>query len=84
MSNKQYFQTLNLKPYQLEWLTNHLGHTEAIHKLNYRATSGLIERSYMVKMMMIQDLNLVGKFKGRSIEDIAVEGKRNLLLDQMQ
>ena len=52
-------QVLSIDAHELEWVCNHLGHTTKIHKLHYRATSGLIERIEISKLMLIQENNLV-------------------------
>ena len=58
----------------MDWLCGHLGHTKPVHKVAYRQMSGLIERVYVTKLMMVQDLNLTGKFKGQSLEEIDLHG----------
>ncbi|XP_060600852.1 uncharacterized protein LOC132754246 isoform X5 [Ruditapes philippinarum] len=63
-------QLMNLDKYQMDWLCRHLGHTKPVHREAYRQMSGLIERVYVTKLMMVQDLNLTGQFKGQSLEDI--------------
>ena len=46
-----------------------------MHEEHYKSTSGLIERLDIAKMMLMQEGNLQGKFKGKSLEDISFEGK---------
>ena len=58
----------------MDWLCRHLGHTKPVHKEAYRQMSGLIERVYVTKLMMVQDLNLTGKYKGQSMEEIDLTG----------
>ena len=37
--------------------------------------SGLIERVEIAKLMLVQDLNLMGKFRGKKLDEIDVSGK---------
>lgn len=53
---------MGLKDHELKWLTNHLGHTEKVHLTHERATSGLIERLDVAKIMLLQEQNNVWKF----------------------
>ena len=66
---------MGLDKYQLDWVCKHLGHTKSVHNTAYRQMSGMVERVYISKLLMIQDLNLTGKFKGQNLEDIDVSGK---------
>lgn len=65
---------LNLGKNQMEWVYQHLGHTKGVHKEHYRQMSGLLERTKISKMFLIQDLNLAGKFKDKSLEEIDIRG----------
>ncbi|XP_052229409.1 uncharacterized protein LOC127843707 isoform X6 [Dreissena polymorpha] len=65
-------QLMGLDKYQLDWVCKHLGHTKSVHNTAYRQMSGMVERVYISKLLMIQDLNLTGKFKGKNLEDIDV------------
>ncbi|XP_071169348.1 uncharacterized protein [Mytilus edulis] len=66
-------QMLNLDKYQLDWVCNHLGHTRSVHKEHYRQMSGLLERTQISKLLLIQDLNLTSKFKGKKLEDMDIK-----------
>lgn len=65
---------MGLEDYQLRWLTNHLGHTEKVHLKDYRATSGLIERLDISKLMLLQEKNAHGRFANKNLSDIQFEG----------
>ena len=58
----------------MDWLCGHLGHTKSVHKRAYRQMSGMVERVYITKLMMIQDKNLTSKFKGQDLETIDIKG----------
>jgi len=68
------FQILALDDHELQWVCSHLGHTADVHKLHYRATSGFIERINIAKLSLLQDFNVVGKFAGKKLQDLSVEG----------
>ena len=65
---------MGLKDSELHWLVNHLGHSEKIHLQNYRATSGMIKRIDIAKLMLIQEKNMVGRFAGLKLNEINFEG----------
>lgn len=53
---------------------DHLGHTMDVHRVHYRQTSDIIERVDIAKLLMIQDMGLVGRFKGKKLEEIQFDG----------
>jgi hypothetical protein len=63
---------LSLKDSELNWVCDHLGHTKKVHPQHYHQLSGVVE---VAKLMMIQDMNLSDKFKGKSLSEIQIEGK---------
>lgn len=63
-----------MKDHQLKWLCNHLGHTGKLHETHYRATSGLIERVEIAKLLLIQENNMAGQFAGQDLSEIQFEG----------
>ncbi|OWF49393.1 hypothetical protein KP79_PYT01077 [Mizuhopecten yessoensis] len=64
---------LNLDKHQMEWMYNHLGHTKQVHKEHYRQMSGLLERTQISKILMVQDLNLMSKFKNKRLEELDIK-----------
>ena len=73
-----FFQCLDTTDAQRQWIINHLGHTMDVHMTHYRQTSDILERVDVAKMLLIQDTNQVGKFVGRKIDDINLEGMHYL------
>jgi hypothetical protein len=69
---------MNLTKNQLEWVCNHLGHKEIVHKMHYRQMSPLIERVYITKLFLLQDKNLTNKFKGQDLLSIDLKGELKL------
>ena len=51
-----------------------MGHTMDVHKAYYRATSGMIERMEIAKLMLIQERNKVGRFAGRDLSKVTFDG----------
>ena len=47
-----------------------------IHKEHYRQMIGVVERVHIAKLLMVQDLNLVGQYVGRKLSDIDVTGSK--------
>ncbi|XP_062566938.1 uncharacterized protein LOC134229248 isoform X2 [Saccostrea cucullata] len=66
-------QMLNLDKFQMDWVCNHLGHTKSVHKEHYRQMSGLVERTQISKLLLIQDMNLTSKFRGKKLEDMDIK-----------
>ncbi|XP_078310283.1 uncharacterized protein LOC111116385 isoform X1 [Crassostrea virginica] len=63
-------QALNLNDTEMKSICNHLGHTQKVHDLVYRQTSGMIERLDIAKLMLIQEHNIVGKFQNKKLSEI--------------
>ncbi len=57
----------------MEWVC-HLGHTLDVHRNHYRHMSDSIERIKIAKLLLVQDLGVVGENHGRNIDDISLEG----------
>ncbi|XP_014669800.1 PREDICTED: uncharacterized protein LOC106810847 [Priapulus caudatus] len=66
-------QSFDISPQQMEWVCDHLGHSMDVHRAHYRATSDIIERVHVAKILVIQDMGLVGKYHGRALRDIPLE-----------
>jgi hypothetical protein len=47
-----------------------------VHRIYYRQTSDIIERVDVAKLLLLQDLGLVGQFAGKRLKDIQMEGKK--------
>lgn len=66
---------IGLQDHEMKWLCQHLGHTQKVHAIHYRATSIMIERIEISKLMLMQETNSVSKFAGKNLRDIQFEGK---------
>ena len=76
-----FFQVIGLQDHEMKWLCQHLGHTQKVHSTHYRATSGMIERIEISKLMLMQEMNRVAKFAGKNLKDIQFEGKFSQSVD---
>ncbi|XP_064629185.1 uncharacterized protein LOC135488486 [Lineus longissimus] len=63
-------QIMGLKPGEIEWLSNHLGHTVNVHKDWYRLHESTIEMAKVSKVLIAIENGQAGKFKGKSIDEI--------------
>ncbi|XP_072013517.1 uncharacterized protein [Amphiura filiformis] len=66
-------QGLNVTPQEQQWIVDHLGHSLEIHKIHYRATSDILERTDIAKVLLMLDHNKMKEYKGRRIQDIHIE-----------
>lgn len=69
-------QVLGLEKSEFDWLCRHLGHTTRIHLDHYRATSNVIERIDVAKVLLMQDNGLIKQCAGKSLADIQFEGEK--------
>lgn len=58
---------MNFSDSQLQWACDHLGHTKAVHLNHYRQLSSYLERVQIGKLVIVHDLNLTGKLKGKTL-----------------
>ena len=65
---------MSLKDHQIQWICNHLGYTEEIHKTYYPHTLEGVEKIELGKLLLLQDRNLISKFQSKGLEDIQFEG----------
>ncbi|CAG2245278.1 unnamed protein product [Mytilus edulis] len=77
-------QVLSLKENEIGWLCKHLGHTKSVHTEHYKQLSGYVERVEIGKLMMIQDMNLVSKFKGKDLHSVNFTGNKITYLNIKQ
>ena len=67
-------QILNLKESQLDWLADHLGHIIQVHRDVYRLSSPTVELTKIAKLMLAVDGGNIGKFVGKSLDEIQLQG----------
>ncbi|XP_055958464.1 formin-2-like isoform X1 [Patella vulgata] len=66
-------QVFDLKPNEMNWVLDHLGHSMDVHKIHYRASSEILEKTQIAKLLLLQDSNQIGKYKNMSLKDIQIE-----------
>lgn len=66
---------MNLSDSQMQWACDHLGHTKTVHLNHYRQLSGYLERVQIGKLVIVHDLNRIGKLKGKTLADKELNGK---------
>ena len=77
-------QVMNLKETEIEWLSNHMGHTVGIHKSNYRLHESTLEMARVSGILLAIDSGDFEKFMGKSLDSIPLRGNvyfSNLNLD---
>ena len=57
-------------------VADHLGHNIDVHTDVYKLQSSLLEKTKVAKVLTALDNGMVTAFKGRSINDITVEGNK--------
>ena len=60
---------LNLNEAELEWLSNHLGHTIEVHKEFYRNQGAVIQLGKVAKTLIAMD-------QGRALSNLRQEGMK--------
>ena len=68
-------QVVDLKEGELEWLSQHLGHTIDVHRSSYRLQESTTEIAKVSKILLAIDDGNVNKFQGKSFADINIDGK---------
>ena len=66
-------QILILSGEQLIHLSNHLGHSEAVHRQFYRQQESFIEKTQIAKMLGLINSGTVAKYKGQSLDDVTLD-----------
>ena len=55
-------------------MCKHLAHTAEVHENYYTQMSSSIERVEIAKVMLLQDRNLIGKYRNKNLADIDLQG----------
>jgi len=72
-------QIVDMNQSELGWLAKHLGHDLQIHKDFFILQESTIEMAVVGNRLMAVDEGRANKFKGRSLRDINLHGKKNCL-----
>lgn len=68
-------QVLSLEEKELDWLARHLGHDIRTHREYYRLHESTIEIAKISKLLLAVDSGKAGSLKGKSLEEIAIDGE---------
>ena len=66
-------QILVLNGEELGHLSNHLGHSEAVHKEFYRQSESVIEKTHITKMLELVNTGNIAKYKGKTLNEVTLE-----------
>ena len=66
-------QILVLNGDELGHLSNHMGHSEAIHKEFYRKQESVIEKTHITKMLELVNTGNIAKYKGKTLNEVTLE-----------
>ena len=72
-------QALDLRPHQIDWVMRHRGNSLDVHKIYYRSTSDIIERTQVAKKLLLQDKGRLDEFANLSLKDIQLSGKDSFI-----
>ena len=65
---------------EVDWLARHLGHDIRVHRDFYRLHESTIEIAKVSKLLLTVDQGDTGKFAGKTLEEIELDGKRNRIV----
>lgn len=68
-------QIVDLNAGELKWLANHMGHEVNVHEAVYRIHDSTIELAKISRLLMAVDHGVIGKFAGKRMQDINLNGK---------
>ena len=68
-------QVLSLKKTEVDWLARHLGHDIRVHRDFYRLHESTIEIAKVSKLLLTVDQGKTGKFAGKTLTEIDLNGK---------
>ena len=60
-----YFQLVDLKDTEREWLAEHLGHTLGVHKSHYRLQEPIIEMAQFGRLLIAVEAGKASNFCGK-------------------
>ena len=66
-------QILVLNEEELGHISNHMGHSEAIHKGFYRQQESVIEKTHITKLLQLVNTGNIAKYKGKTLNDVSLQ-----------
>ena len=64
---------LHVQDTEKEHVLQHMGHSWDVHKIFYRQTSDVIERLDIVKLLLMQDQNLIDENRRKTLQEIELK-----------
>ena len=61
-------QLLDMNNAELEWITEHLGHTQDVHKTWYRQEASTVELTKVAKILIAKDVGV--EFTNKKMNDL--------------
>lgn len=69
-------QLFNFTENEYDWLARHLGHDIRVHREFYRLHESAVELTKVSRILLAVEKGNVNKYKGKTLEEINLEGKR--------
>lgn len=63
-------QILVLNEEELGHISNHMGHSKAVHKDFYRQQESVIEKTHITKLLQLVNTGNIAKYKGKTLNDV--------------
>ncbi|CAG9790220.1 unnamed protein product [Diatraea saccharalis] len=74
-------QMFNMKETDIEQLANFMGHTQAVHRQNYRLPDDVYQTAKLSKLLLLMESGDADYYKGKSLDDIDLDLEQDLLQD---
>ncbi|KAL4702579.1 hypothetical protein ACJJTC_016055 [Scirpophaga incertulas] len=74
-------QMFNMKETDIEQLANFMGHTQAVHRQNYRLPDDVYQTAKLSKLLLLMESGNADCYKGKSLDDIDLDLEQDLLQD---
>lgn len=72
-------QIFNMNDTDVEQLANFMGHTEKVHRGEYRLPDDVYQTAKICKLLLAMESGSAGKFKGKSLDELEVDMDEDLL-----
>lgn len=77
-------QVFNMCESDLEQLATFMGHTLGIHRQAYRLPDDVYQTSKIAKILLLMENGSVGKYKGKTLDEINIDMDEDLLTDTIK
>ncbi|CAG5038722.1 unnamed protein product [Parnassius apollo] len=72
-------QMFNLKESDIEQLANFMGHTQAVHRQNYRLPDDVYQTAKLSKLLLLMESGKADSYRGKCLDDINLDLEQDLL-----